>query len=119
MDITRIFCGLNDVRNIIPSIRYAKAAGMIAQATMCITYSEVHNVEYYVNMSEQLIAAGAEEICLKDMAGVGRPEMLGKIVRSIKTSHPDIIVQYHGHSGPGLSMASMLEMAKAGADTST
>ena len=116
VDITRIFCGLNDVRNIIPSIRYAKAAGMIAQATMCITYSEVHNVEYYVNMSEQLIAAGAEEICLKDMAGVGRPEMLGKIVRSIKTSHPDIIVQYHGHSGPGFSMASMLEVANAGAD---
>ncbi len=116
VDITRIFCGLNDVRNIIPSIRYAKAAGMIAQATMCITYSEVHNVEYYVNMSEQLIAAGAEEICLKDMAGVGRPEMFGKIVRSIKTNHPDIIVQYHGHSGPGFSMASMLEVAKAGAD---
>ena len=116
VDITRIFCGLNDVRNIIPSIRYAKAAGMIAQATMCITYSEVHNVEYYVNMSEQLIAAGAEEICLKDMAGVGRPEMLGNIVRSIKTNHPDIIVQYHGHSGPGFSMASMLEVAKAGAD---
>ena len=67
-------------------------------------------------MSEQLIAAGAEEICLKDMAGVGRPEMLGKIVRSIKTNHPDIIVQYHGHSGPGFSMASMLEVAKAGAD---
>ena len=116
VDITRIFCGLNDVRNIIPSIRYAKAAGMIAQATMCITYSEVHNVEYYVNMSEQLIAAGAEEICLKDMAGVGRPDMLGKIVRSIKTNHPDIIVQYHGHSGPGFSMASMLEVAKAGVD---
>ncbi|MBN2767412.1 MAG: oxaloacetate decarboxylase [Paludibacteraceae bacterium] len=116
VDITRIFCGLNDVRNIIPSIRYAKAAGMIPQATMCITYSEVHNVEYYVNMSEQLIAAGAEEICLKDMAGVGRPDMLGKIVRSIKTNHPEIVVQYHGHSGPGFSMASMLEVAKAGAD---
>lgn len=116
VDITRIFCGLNDVRNIIPSIRYAKAAGMIAQATMCITYSKVHTVEYYVNMSEQLIAAGAEEICLKDMAGVGRPDMLGKIVRSIKKNHPEILVQYHGHSGPGFSMASMLEVAKAGAD---
>lgn len=116
VDITRIFCGLNDVRNIIPSIRYAKAAGMIAQATMCITYSEVHNVEYYINMSELLIAAGAEELCLKDMAGVGRPDMLGKIVRAIKTNHPEIIIQYHGHSGPGFSMASMLEVAKAGVD---
>ena len=87
VDITRIFCGLNDVRNIIPSIQYAKAAGMIPQATMCITYSEVHTADYYINMSEQLIAAGAEEICLKDMAGIGRPVMLGKIVKAIKTSH--------------------------------
>jgi pyruvate carboxylase subunit B len=116
VDITRIFCGLNDVQNIIPSIQYAKAAGMIAQATMCITYSEIHNVEYYVNMSEKLIAAGADEICLKDMAGIGRPEMLGKIVKSIKTAHPETIIQYHGHTGPGFSVASMLEVAKAGVD---
>ncbi len=116
VDITRIFCGLNDTRNIIPSIQYAKAAGMIAQATMCITCSEIHTVEYYVNMSEELIAAGADEICLKDMAGIGRPEMLGNIVKAIKTAHPDIIIQYHGHSGPGFSVASMLEVAKAGAD---
>ena len=116
VDITRIFCGLNDVTNIIPSIQYAKAAGMIAQATLCITYSEIHTVEYYVNMAEKLIAAGADEICLKDMAGIGRPEMLGKITKAIKTAHPHIIIQYHGHSGPGFSVASMLEVAKAGAD---
>ncbi|HNX88212.1 MAG TPA: oxaloacetate decarboxylase [Paludibacteraceae bacterium] len=116
VDITRIFCGLNDVRNIALSIKYAKAAGMIAQAAMCITYSEVHNVEYYVNMAEQLIAEGADEICLKDMAGIGRPDMLGKIVKAIKTSHPEIPIQYHGHSGPGFSVASMLEVAKAGVD---
>jgi len=116
VDITRIFCGLNDVQNIIPSIQWAKAAGMIPQATLCITYSEIHTAEYYINMAEELIAAGAEEICLKDMAGIGRPVTLGKIVKAIKTSHPEIIVQYHGHSGPGFSMASMLEVAKAGVD---
>lgn len=115
-DITRIFCGLNDPRNIIPSIRWAKAAGMTAQATMCITYSKVHTVEYYVNLAEQLIEGGAEEICLKDMAGIGRPAMLGTIVAAIKAKHPDIIIQYHGHTGPGFSVASMLEVAKAGGD---
>ena len=115
-DITRIFDGLNDVRNIAPSIRYAKAAGMIAQATMCITHSEVHTAEYYINMAEQLIAEGAQEICLKDMAGIGRPETLAKIVKAIKLSHPDITIQYHGHSGPGFSVATMLEIAKAGVD---
>ncbi len=116
VDITRIFCGLNDVQNIIPSIKWAKAAGMIAQATLCITHSEIHTADYYINMAEELIAAGADEICLKDMAGIGRPDTLGRIVKTVKTDHPDIIMQYHGHSGPGLSMASMLEVAKAGID---
>ncbi len=116
VDITRIFCGLNDPRNIIPSIKWAKEAGMTAQATMCITHSKVHTVDYYVNLAEQLIAGGAQEICLKDMAGIGRPASLGKIVAAIKEKHPDIIIQYHGHCGPGFSVASMLEVAKAGCD---
>ncbi len=116
VDITRIFCGLNDPRNIIPSIRWAKEAGMTAQATMCITYSQVHTAEYYINLAEELIAAGAQEICLKDMAGIGRPVMLGTIVAAIKEKHPDIVLQYHGHSGPGFAVASMLEVAKAGID---
>jgi len=116
VDITRIFCGLNDVRNIIPSIQWANEAGMISQAAMSITYSPVHTAEYYINMAEKLIQAGAKEIALKDMAGIRRPFSLGKVVAAIKKQHPEIKVQYHGHSGPGLSMASMLEVAQAGAD---
>ena len=116
VDITRIFCGLNEVRNIIPSIKYAKEAGMISQATLCITYSPVHTVEYYSRIADQLIEAGAPEICLKDMAGIGRPEMLGQLVKNIKEKHPEVIVQYHGHTGPGLSMASILEVCENGAD---
>ena len=116
VDITRIFCGLNEVRNIIPSIKYAKEAGMIPQATLCITYSPVHTVEYYSRIADQLIEAGAPEICLKDMAGIGHPEMLGQLVKNIKEKHPEVIVQYHGHTGPGLSMASILEVCENGAD---
>lgn len=116
VDITRIFCGLNEVRNIIPSIKYAKAGGMIPQATLCITYSPVHTVEYYSQIADRLIEAGAPEICLKDMAGIGRPTMLGQLVKNIKDKHPEVIVQYHGHTGPGLSMASILEVCENGAD---
>ena len=115
-DITRIFCGLNDVRNIIPSIKWAKEGGMIPQATLCITTSPIHTAEYYSAIADQLIEAGAAEICLKDMAGIGQPAMLGKLVGMIKKDHPDIIIQYHGHSGPGLSMASILEVCNNGAD---
>ena len=116
VDITRIFCGLNDARNIIPSIRYAKAGGMIPQASLCITYSAIHTVKYYVELAVQLIKEGAQEICLKDMAGIGRPHSLGQIVKGIKEQYPQIPVQYHGHTGPGFSVASMLEVAKHGAD---
>ena len=116
VDIPRIFCGLNDVRNIIPSVKWALEAGMTPQATLCITTSPVHTVEYYSNIADQVIAAGAQEICLKDMAGIGQPAMLGALTKAIKTKHPDIIIQYHGHSGPGLSMASILEVCNNGAD---
>jgi pyruvate carboxylase subunit B len=116
VDITRIFCGLNDVRNIIPSIQYAKEAGMTPQATLCITNSPIHTAEYYSAIADKLIEAGAPEICLKDMAGIGQPAMLGKLTAMIKKNHPDIIIQYHGHSGPGLSMVSIMEVCKAGAD---
>jgi pyruvate carboxylase subunit B len=116
VDITRIFCGLNDPRNIIPSIHYAKEGGMIPQASLCITYSPVHTVDYYVKLADKLIEAGAEEICLKDMAGIGRPYSNGQIIKGIRERHPNIVIDYHGHSGPGFSVASMLEAAKNGVD---
>uniref|UniRef100_A0AB33IY19 Pyruvate carboxylase subunit B n=1 Tax=Prevotella sp. GTC17254 TaxID=3236794 RepID=A0AB33IY19_9BACT len=115
-NITRIFDGLNDVRNIIPSIKWAKEGGMTPQTALCITNSPVHTLEYYTNIAEQLIAAGAEEICLKDMAGIGQPALLGQLTKAIKDKHPEIIIEYHGHSGPGLSMASILEVCNNGAD---
>ena len=115
-NITRIFDGLNDVRNIIPSIKWAKEGGMTPQCALCITNSPVHTLEYYMNIADQLIAAGAEEICLKDMAGIGQPAFLGKLTKMIKDKYPEIVIQYHGHLGPGLSMASILEVCQNGAD---
>ncbi len=88
-DISRSFDGLNDTRNLKLSIDYAKDGGMVAQA---------------------------EEIAIKDMAGIGRPATIGKMVEGIKSIKKDILVQYHGHSGPGFSVASSLEAARAGAD---
>ena len=115
-DIARTFCGLNDVRNIAPSIKYAKAAGMISQCSLCITHSPVHTVEYYTKMAYELIELGADEICIKDMAGIGRPRTLGNIVANIKKKYPEIPVQYHSHAGPGFNVASILEVCEAGCD---
>ena len=116
VDIPRIFDGLNDVRNIIPSIKWAAEAGMTPQGTLCITTSPIHTLEYYTNIADQLIETGAEEICLKDMAGIGQPALLGQLTKAIREKHPDIIIEYHGHAGPGLCMASILEVCNNGAD---
>ncbi|MEI6853031.1 MAG: oxaloacetate decarboxylase, partial [Bacteroidota bacterium] len=116
VDIARSFCGLNDHRNLELSIKYAKEAGMISQAALSVTHSEVHSVDYYMGVVDKAISYGADEICLKDMAGIGRPTTLGRLVKAIKDKYPSTIVQYHGHSGPGFSVASMLEVARAGAD---
>jgi len=115
-DIARSFCGLNDHRNLKLSVEYAKKAGMISQVALSITSSPVHTVEYYMGVVDKVVEYGCDEICLKDMAGVGRPTFLGQLVHDIKKKYPDILVQYHGHTGPGFSPASMLEVARAGAD---
>ncbi|MCE5204984.1 MAG: oxaloacetate decarboxylase [Porphyromonadaceae bacterium] len=115
-DIARSFDGLNDPRNLESSIRLAREAGMISQAALSLTVSPVHTVEYYTTLADTLIEMGADEICVKDMAGVGRPASIGKIIRNIKDRHPQIPVQYHGHAGPGFQMASILEAAYAGVD---
>lgn len=115
-DIARSFDGLNDPRNLQSSITFAKEAGMIAQAALSLTVSPIHTVEYYTQLADTLIGMGADEICVKDMAGVGRPASIGKIIRKIKEKHPSIPVQYHGHAGPGFQMASILEAAYAGAE---
>jgi Pyruvate/oxaloacetate carboxyltransferase len=115
-NISRSFCGLNDHRNLKGSVIHAKEGGMISQVALSITYSPVHTVEYYMGVVDKVVEYGCDEICLKDMAGIGRPAFLGRLVKAIKDKYPHIIVQYHGHSGPGFSVASMLEVARAGAE---
>ena len=115
-DIARSFDGLNHAPNLQKSFEYAREGGMIAQGCLCITFSPIHTVDYYIKLADTLIDYGAEEICIKDMAGIGRPVSVGKMIKGIKDRHPTTIVQYHGHSTPGFSVATALEAARAGAD---
>ena len=115
-DIARSFDGLNNPQNLEESFKYAKEGGMIAQGALSLTVSPYHTIEYYVNLADKYIDIGAEEICIKDMAGIGRPVSVGKIIKGIRSRHPDIVITYHGHSTPGFSVASSLEAARAGVD---
>ncbi len=115
-DISRSFDGLNNPVNLANSFKFAKEAGMIAQGALSVTHSPVHTVDYYIGLADSYIELGAQEICIKDMAGIGRPVSIGKIVKGIRERHPDILIQYHGHSTTGFSVVSSLEAARNGAD---
>lgn len=115
-DISRSFDGLNNPQNLALSFQYAREGGMVAQAALCITHSPIHTVEYYVDLADQFMELGAEEIAVKDMAGIGRPASIGKIVAGIRKRHPKVLIQYHGHATTGFSIASSLEAARGGAD---
>jgi pyruvate carboxylase subunit B len=115
-DIARSFDGLNNPRNLALSFQYAKEGGMIPQGALSITHSPLHTVDYYVDLADKFIDLGAEEICLKDMAGIGRPVSMGQICKGVRERHPDITLTYHGHSTPGFSIVSALEAARNGVD---
>ena len=115
-DISRSFDGLNNPQNLEYSFKYAKEGGMIAQGALSLTFSPIHTVDYYVNLADQYLDLGAQEICIKDMAGIGRPASIGRIIKGIRKRHPNVLIQYHGHSTTGFSIASSLEAARNGAD---
>ena len=113
-DISRSFCGLNDHRNLIPSIEYAHKAGMISQVALSI--SPAQSVEYYLSLVDKVVEAGCDEICVKDMSGVGKPAFIAELISGIKKQYPSVPVQYHTHGGPGFTPESILETARAGVD---
>jgi pyruvate carboxylase subunit B len=61
-DISRSFDGLNNPQNLALSFQYAKEGGMIAQGALSMTVSPLHTVEYFIELAEQFIALGGEEI---------------------------------------------------------
>jgi pyruvate carboxylase subunit B len=97
VDIARSFCGLNDHRNLRPSIEYARSAGMVSQVALCLTDSPVHTMEHYIRFVDHIVDYGCDELCLKDMAGTARPSFLAGLTSAIRKRYPDIHIQYHAH----------------------
>ena len=116
VDVARSFCGLNDHRNLRLSIEYAKAAGMISQVALPIADSPVHTVDHYMQLVSHVVEYGCDEICIKDMSGQGNPSFVAELIRVIKTSYPDMFIQFHSHCGGSSSRESLLEAVRAGAD---
>jgi len=115
VDVFRIFDALNDVRNLVLSIKTAKRMDAHVQGAICYTISPVHTLESYLKMAEELIALGCDSLCIKDMAGLISPKDAYELVRALKREF-DVPVCLHSHSTSGMAPMSHYAACEAGVD---
>lgn len=115
IDIIRIFDALNDVRNLECAIRATKEAGAHAQAALVYTVSPYHKDSDYVKLAQDVIAMGADSICIKDMAGLLRPYAAFHLVKSLKTQ-TSVPIEVHSHCSSGMASTMYLKAIEAGVD---
>jgi len=114
IDIFRVFDALNDPRNMECAIRAVRRAGKVAQGTICYTRSPVHTLESFVRLGGRLAEMGADELCIKDMAGFLPPGEAGALTKALRQS-VGLPVVLHTHSSSGMATLSCLAAADAGA----
>jgi oxaloacetate decarboxylase alpha subunit len=115
VDVFRVFDALNDPRNFMVPMRAVKKSGKHAQAAISYTVSPVHTVESYVQLAKELAGMGADSICIKDMASLLSPYDAYALVKAIKKA-VDLPLHIHSHSTTGMSVATLVKAAEAGAE---
>lgn len=115
IDIIRIFDALNDVRNLETAINAAKKEGAHTQVAISYTTGDVFTDEYYVKYAKQIENAGADSICIKDMAALLTPYRTESLVKALK-ANTKLPIQLHTHTTSGLASMCLLKGIEAGAD---
>ena len=111
----RIFDALNDIRNLKTAIDAAKKEGAHTQVAISYTLGDVFTEEYYVNYAKQIEEAGADSICIKDMAALLTPYATERLVKALK-ANVKLPIQLHTHYTSGLASMCLLKGIEAGAD---
>lgn len=113
--VFRIFDACNDPRNLKRSADAAKKTGKHVQMAISYAVTPYHTNEKYAELAKTYAEFGADSICIKDMSGLLKPYAAYDLVKAIKAK-VDIPVQIHTHATTGLSVATLLKAAEAGAD---
>ena len=116
IDNIRIFDALNDVRNLQTAVKAANKEKGHAQVAISYTISEVHTIEYYVELAKRIQDMGANSICIKDMAGLLVPYEAEKLIGALKEAVPEMPLQLHTHYTSGVASMTYLKAIEAGCD---
>ena len=115
IDVFRVFDAMNDMRNLETALRAVKQVGKHAQGTISYTVSPVHTIELWIDQARKIEDAGADSICIKDMAGLLTPYVGFDLVSRLKKAVA-IPIQLHAHATTGLSTSTIMKCVEAGID---
>ena len=115
VDVFRIFDACNDPRNLDRATKAAKKTGKHVQMAISYATTPYHTKEVYADLAKTYADFGADSICIKDMSGLLKPYEAYDLVKAIKAKC-DLPVEIHSHATTGLSVATLLKAAEAGAD---
>lgn len=122
MDIFRIFDSLNYLPNIVVGMEAVGKAGGVIEAAISYTgdvsdpSKTKYNLDYYINLANELVKAGTHVLAIKDMAGILKPKAATKLIGELRDRFPDMPIHVHTHDTAGAGVASMLAAYDAGAD---
>ncbi|KAJ3345144.1 pyruvate carboxylase [Entophlyctis luteolus] len=122
MDIFRVFDSLNYVDNLKLGIDAVKKAGGVVEAAISYTgdvsdlTKERYNLEYYLDLTDKLVADGIDILCIKDMAGLLKPRAAKMLIGSIREKYPDLVIHLHTHDTAGTGIATYIAAVEAGVD---
>lgn len=111
----RIFDACNDPRNMERATKAAKKSGVDVQMAISYAVTPYHTIEKYAELAKTYADFGTDSICIKDMSGLLKPYVAYDLVKAIK-SKVDLPIEIHSHATTGLSVATLLKAAEAGAD---
>jgi oxaloacetate decarboxylase alpha subunit len=115
IDVFRVFDAMNDMRNLETALRAVKQVSKHAQGTISYTVSPVHTIDLWVDQARKIEDAGADSICIKDMAGLLTPYVGYELVTKLKQAVA-IPIQLHAHATTGLSTTTITKCVEAGID---
>lgn len=113
IDIIRTMDCLNDTRNLETAVKATKAEGGHCIAALVYTTGEAYTLEYWKDVAKRLEDLGADEIGIKDMAGLLDPYKAERLVRALKEV-TDLPIAVHTHYTAGLASMTYLKAVEAG-----
>lgn len=119
IDVFRVFDSLNDLDSMRVSVQRVLKTGKLAEVAMCYT-GDVDNpartkygLDYYADLARRIEDLGAHVLCIKDMAGLLRPQAARLLVARLREV-TQLPIHLHTHDTSGNGVATYMAAIESG-----